>query len=126
LTGIGQRAANTLQSAWRSRSFIRQNKKVNFVYIKINTGAIILPRAIAGANYYPRCCPFTGAALIACGPDAMAHRRDTLRYGWVWRGRARQPSFRAVTGCGSCVRPGNCRICGIYAAAILRNQHRRI
>jgi len=27
LTGIGRRAANTLQSAWRSRSFIRQSKK---------------------------------------------------------------------------------------------------
>jgi hypothetical protein len=126
LTGIGRRGKNTSQSAWRSRSFIRQSKKVNKVYANLNKPILILPRAIAGANYYPRCCPDSGAALIACGSYAMAHRRYTLRHGWGRRGCSRKSTSRAVTGCGSCVRPGNCRICGKHAAAVLRHQYRRL
>jgi hypothetical protein len=126
LTGIGRRAANTLQSAWRSRSFIRQSKKVNKVYKALHKPILILPRAIAGAKHYPRCCPVTGAALFACGPYAMAYRRYTLRHGWDRRGCTRKPTSRAVIGCGSCVRPGNCRIRGKYAAKILRHQYGRL
>jgi hypothetical protein len=126
LTGIGHRAVSILPNAWRSLSSIRQNEKVNKVYANLNKPILILPRAIARANYYPRCCPFTGAALFACGPHAMVNRRDTLRHGWDRRGCTRKSTSRAVTGCGSCVCPRNCRIRGIHAAAVLRHQYRRL